>query len=191
MGYDYFLSETEQRAVRFSTHPGVDILKRAMVHLHPAAAAEQWRATGNDRLPTAMAYAILARCAGIIAMEPERRLQPRTAVWLETQGIMGKQFNEVAARIAPFGLGAKDLRRFFFEAYRLGIERGAEIKGNTPNHAPQVLAALEAIATFWNSDPSDPRPLSPYAQLTDGEDGEEPIMRAVNLAVIAAKGGQQ
>ena len=67
MPFDYFLSENQARAVRWSEAPGVAILKRAMSHLHGRAAAEQWRATGHYKMPDSCAYAILARCAALVA----------------------------------------------------------------------------------------------------------------------------
>lgn len=67
MGYDYFTSENEQRAIRYSDAPGLDTLKHAMSYLHGRAAAQQWRASGNYKLPDAWAYAILARCAARVA----------------------------------------------------------------------------------------------------------------------------
>lgn len=63
MGYDYFLSEIQQRAVRWTDNEGVTLCKRIMAHLHALASAEQWRATGLHALPNARAYAIVAGCA--------------------------------------------------------------------------------------------------------------------------------
>jgi hypothetical protein len=54
--------------------------------------------------------------------------------------------------------------------------------------APDLLAALEAIAEFWNATGGQPMPLSPWALITDEDTNDQPIRDVVNDAIAKARG---